>query len=76
MGKYLIELLGELGYHVSVRPTAQPEFYSPGNKFQMALAGWNADYPGASSFIVPLHTCGASPPPFLNRGSATRGSMR
>jgi YVTN family beta-propeller protein len=60
MGKYLTELLGELGYHVSVRPTAQSEFYSPGNEFQMALAGWAADYPAASSFIVPLHTCGAS----------------
>jgi peptide/nickel transport system substrate-binding protein len=56
----LIELLGELGYHVSVRPTAQPEFYSRGNEFQMALAGWGADYPAASNVILPFHTCGAS----------------
>jgi peptide/nickel transport system substrate-binding protein len=39
-------------------------FYSRGNEFQMAFAGFAADYPAPSNFIVNKLTCGASFTPF------------
>jgi peptide/nickel transport system substrate-binding protein len=56
----MIELLDELGYRGRVRSLPLGEFYSRGNEFQMALAGFAADYPAASNFIANFHTCGAS----------------
>ena len=60
LGNYLVGLLDELGYRGSVKPVSFNARYSPGHRFQMAFQGWGADYPAASTFIVPLHTCGAS----------------
>jgi len=64
LGNYLVVLLNELGYRVNVRPVALRAFYSRGNEFQMALAGFGADYPAPSNFIVNKLTCGASFTPF------------
>jgi len=60
LGEYMIELLDELGYRGEVKPLSVEEFFSPGNEFHMALMGWSLDYPAASTFISPFHTCGAS----------------
>jgi peptide/nickel transport system substrate-binding protein len=57
---YMIEVLDDLGYRGSSRAVPLGEFYSARNEFQMAPAGWGADYPAASSFIVPLLTCDSS----------------
>jgi ABC-type transport system substrate-binding protein len=51
LGEYLVELLGDLGYRVSVRAVPVGQFYHPDNEFQMALDGWGQDYPAASNFI-------------------------
>jgi peptide/nickel transport system substrate-binding protein len=64
LGDYMIDLLHELGYRGSVRPMALGAFYSRGNEFQMAFAGFAADYPAPSNFIVNKLTCGASFTPF------------
>ena len=60
LGNYLVGLLDELGYRGSVKPVPPEALYRPGHEFQMAFQAWAADYPAASTFIVPLHTCGAS----------------
>ena len=60
LGKYLVGLLDELGYRGSVEALPPRDFYSPGNEFQMVLRAWIADYPAASNFVVPFHSCGAS----------------
>jgi peptide/nickel transport system substrate-binding protein len=60
LGDYLTELLDELGYRASVRAVRPGELFRPGHQFQMVVRGWGADYPAASNFIVPFHTCGAS----------------
>jgi peptide/nickel transport system substrate-binding protein len=60
LGDYLVELLDELGYRGSVRAVPPGELFRPGHQFQMVVRGWGADYPAASNFIVPFHTCGAS----------------
>jgi peptide/nickel transport system substrate-binding protein len=48
---YMLELLGDLGYRGSARFVPVGRFVRPDNEFQMALTGWGADYPAASSFI-------------------------
>ena len=60
LGDYLVGLLDELGYRGRVKAVPPRELYSPGHEFQMAFQAWGADYPAASNFIVPFHTCGAS----------------
>lgn len=59
LADYLLELLDELGYRGSVSTLPHEVFYDPRNDFQMALAGFGADYPAASTFIGSFHTCGA-----------------
>ncbi len=34
------------------------------NRFQMALTGWGPDYPAASTFFNPFHTCGRKDAPW------------
>jgi peptide/nickel transport system substrate-binding protein len=58
LGDYAIELLGELGYHGSVRPPG--DFYSSHHEWQMALDGWGSDYPAASNFITTRFRCHSS----------------
>jgi peptide/nickel transport system substrate-binding protein len=60
LGRYLVGLLDELGYRGSVEALPPRDFFSPGNEFQMVFRGWAADYPAASNFIVPFHSCDAS----------------
>jgi YVTN family beta-propeller protein len=60
LGDYMVELLDELGYRVTVQPSAPRDFYDPANEFHMALAGWGPDYPGASTFFLLNHTCDAT----------------
>lgn len=60
LGKYLAGLLDKLGYGGSVEALEPRDFFSPGNEFQMVFRSWGADYPAASNFIVPFHSCGAS----------------
>jgi YVTN family beta-propeller protein len=60
LGDYFVELLDELGYRGSVRAVPRTPFYSPQNEFQMALAGFSADYPAASTFFVGKLTCDAT----------------
>ena len=60
LGHYLVGLLDELGFRGSVKAVPAEALYSPGHEFQMAFQGWSADYPAASNFIVPFHTCGPS----------------
>ena len=57
LGEYLTELLGELGFRVTVRDVATKKF--PTDSFQMAFWGWGPDYPAASAFFNLMHTCGA-----------------
>ena len=52
LGEYLVELLGDLGYRVSVRAVPLGQFYNADNEFQMALDGWGQDYPAASNFLL------------------------
>jgi peptide/nickel transport system substrate-binding protein len=55
-GDYMVELLRELGYRVSVwSPSADL-----GNQPQMYLGGWSADYPAASNFIANIFSCDAT----------------
>ena len=71
LGKYLVGLLDDLGYRGSVKPLPPKALYSPGHEFQLAFQAWAADYPAASNFIVPMHTCGASvllPSGFCDQG--------
>jgi YVTN family beta-propeller protein len=57
---YMVELLGELGYRGSLSVVSSGEFYSTSNEFQVAPAGWGADYPAASNFITPFFACDSS----------------
>ena len=59
LGNYMVELLRDLGYQVSVW---SPERGSsnPSNKPQMHLGGWGADYPAASNFIQSMFSCDAT----------------
>ena len=59
LGKYLVQLLHELGYRASVKTVSLGSFYSPDHEFQMALDGWGQDYPAASNFIANRFTCDA-----------------
>jgi len=56
----MVELLEDLGYRGSVRAVPPRDFYNNSHEFQMAQAAWIADYPAASTFVIQLHTCGAS----------------
>jgi YVTN family beta-propeller protein len=58
LGDYMIELLGELGYHGSMRPPR--DFYRADHEWQMALGAWGSDYPAASNFITGWFTCDAA----------------
>ena len=60
LGAYMVELLEDLGYRGSVRAVPPRDFYNNSHEFQMAQAAWIADYPAASTFVIQLHTCGAS----------------
>jgi peptide/nickel transport system substrate-binding protein len=64
LADYMKDLLDDLGYRGSVTSLPAGPFYSLRNEFQMALAGWAADYPAASNFIVNFHSCDA---PFTPR---------
>ena len=59
MGKYMVELLGKLGYRGSVKRHSLEAFYDPENEFQMALAAWSADFNAASNFVNGFFTCDA-----------------
>jgi peptide/nickel transport system substrate-binding protein len=51
LSDYMVELLGDLGFRVSVEPGTKP---------QMFLGAWAADYAAASNFITTMHSCEAS----------------
>jgi peptide/nickel transport system substrate-binding protein len=59
LGQYLVEVLEGLGYRVTARPVAYEELITT-NRFQMAFFAWGPDYPAASTFFTPMHTCGAA----------------
>ena len=59
LGDYMVELLDQLGYDVSVWSPSSGDSTDPGNKPQMYLGGWAADYPAASNVITPIFSCGA-----------------
>jgi peptide/nickel transport system substrate-binding protein len=50
LGEYMVELLGQLGYRGRESRFSPEAFYRP-REFQMALNGFAADYPAASSFF-------------------------
>ena len=55
VGDYFVELLGELGYHVSVRAVPAEELFAHGYDLkELTLDGWYADYPSASNFFTPF----------------------
>jgi peptide/nickel transport system substrate-binding protein len=65
VGKYFAELLGELGYHVTVRSISGDQLFDENHELQaMTLGGWFADYPAASNFFSGILTCDAAYPFF------------
>jgi peptide/nickel transport system substrate-binding protein len=65
VGDYMVELLDELGYRVSVWSSRVGGSPDPGNGPQVELGGWGADYPAASNVITPIFSCDA---PFFVSG--------
>ena len=63
LGEYMVDLLGKLDYRGSVQRDSLQAFYSPRNKFQIALAAWSADFNAASNFINGFFTCDVVFPP-------------
>ena len=62
LGKYMVDLLGKLGYNASVRRLSVGAFETlaaRSSEFQMALAAWSADFNAASNFINVFFTCDA-----------------
>jgi YVTN family beta-propeller protein len=63
---YLLGVLRRLGYRVRLSVVSVKAFFArAGNshqRWQLAPGGWLADYPGASTFFVPLLTCAAFKP--------------
>lgn len=60
MGKYLVDLLGEIGYRGSVETHSVDHFYDSSNEFQMGLGAWSADFSAASTFFNGFFTCDAT----------------
>jgi YVTN family beta-propeller protein len=61
LGDYFVDLLERLGYRASLRGLTDLEryfgaLYGP-DRPDIAFEAWFADYPSASTFIVPLHSC-------------------
>ena len=62
LGDYFVALLERLGYEASTKSLTDVERYftavhNSRENVQMAVYGWVADYPSASSFIRPQLTC-------------------
>lgn len=61
MATELRNTLAQLGYDASVRSMTQAVQFSyiqnSDNRVQVALTGWQADYPSASSFLQTLYSC-------------------
>ncbi|MCH4023490.1 MAG: ABC transporter substrate-binding protein [Acetobacter sp.] len=61
MANELRSTLARLGYIASVRSMVQavqfPYVQNSDNRVQVALTGWNADYPAASSYLETLLSC-------------------
>jgi ABC-type transport system substrate-binding protein/DNA-binding SARP family transcriptional activator/DNA-binding beta-propeller fold protein YncE len=67
IGRYLLAVLEQLGYHPSLRtaPSETSYYQTMGDSRSRAQIGWFTwaqDYPAPSDFIVPLLTCGAFQP--------------
>ena len=69
-GPYLVSLLKDLGYRVSLNPETAPKgapdyfgsIFDSRSDVQVGGQGWAADYPAASQFINVLLSCGAFTP--------------
>ena len=59
LGKYMVDLLGRIGYRGTVTRHSIDAFYDPGNEFQMGFGAWSADFSAASNFINEFFTCDA-----------------
>lgn len=61
MAMELRSTLASIGYEATVRSITQtvqfPYVQNSDNHVQLALTGWNADYPSASSFLQTLFSC-------------------
>ncbi|GBR22947.1 peptide ABC transporter substrate-binding protein [Acetobacter orleanensis NRIC 0473] len=66
MAMELRSTLASLGYSATVRSLTQtvqfPYIQNSDNHVQLALTGWNADYPSASSFLQTLFACASFHP--------------
>lgn len=66
MAMELRSTLASLGYEASVRSMTQtvqfPYVQNSDNHVQLALTGWNADYPSASTFLQTLFACASFRP--------------
>lgn len=66
MAMELRSTLASLGYETSVRSMTQtvqfPYVQNSDNHVQIALTGWNADYPSASTFLQTLFACASFRP--------------
>jgi peptide/nickel transport system substrate-binding protein len=63
VGSYLVRLLKDLGYRANLRTVSADRFFSmisnSHSKIQMGLVSWGADYPAASTFFLPILSCGS-----------------
>jgi peptide/nickel transport system substrate-binding protein len=62
VGRYFRSLLESLGYRATIRSIEDAdqyfdELFKPANRIQIGIAGWFADYPAASNFLVTLLSC-------------------
>jgi peptide/nickel transport system substrate-binding protein len=62
--RYLVSVLGQLGYRASVQVVRDPNAYwgllgNSRNRVQAGFFSWYQDYPAPSDFIDPLFTCGS-----------------
>ncbi len=60
LGDYLVELLDGLGYTAKLKALPSEDFFSSGNRSEMAAVdGYIEDYPAASDFITTFFECDA-----------------
>jgi YVTN family beta-propeller protein len=61
VGRYLVGLLGQIGFRASLHTVSNLKFFpavsDTRNKVQVGLQGWATDFPAESAFFTPILSC-------------------